>query len=287
MSAPKPIKIKISGSGPETDAPSLDDLLLQVRDVLDVLQGVEEAIAGEGEGAITWRVTNASRSSPLQMELTPYAREFAVNVDHRAMLVVSATAAGLQAIESTSARPPFFSEQVLHKIERLASRTLNGLALTEIEFPGDLPTARVTSVTAKRISENVRGTLYPAERSYEEIGSVEGYYAGVERDGYGRRVLYLKHRITGDRIKCIVSERALRDISDHSVAMVFDRRRLLVSGRLHFKALGQLREVAATKVVLLRQKSDLPSLSDIQDVNFTGGLTSEEYLERLRDGGLS
>jgi len=48
----KMFKIRISGSGAGTDAPSVEDLLDQVRDYLEVLHGVEEAVAEDGALAI-------------------------------------------------------------------------------------------------------------------------------------------------------------------------------------------------------------------------------------------
>ncbi len=40
-------------------------------------------------------------------------------------------------------------------------------------------------------------------------------------------------------------------------------------------------------VQFLRLSGELPRAGDIVDENFTGGLRSEEYLERLRNGDIS
>src|SRR4051812_36631861 len=37
----------------------------------------------------------------------------------------------------------------------------------------------------------------------------------------------------------------------------------------------------------LRDRSELPTLEDIEDVNFTGGIRSEEYLEMMRNGEIN
>jgi hypothetical protein len=43
-------------------------------------------------------------------------------------------------------------------------------------------------------------------------------------------------------------------------------------------------QIECDSVQFLRPRDELPRASDIVDANFTGGLTSEEYLERLRNG---
>ena len=281
------VTFKISGRGAEDDAPSAEDFLRQFSDLVDILEGVEQAVAGGTKGDIEWRITSASRNSPLEIVVTPYSKEFGVSIDDRVGVVTTAIASGLQAIDSGATQPPYFSEPVLGKLERMARRTLDGLAATNIDFGPDLPALQMSRASALRISQNLKSILSPNEKPYEEIGSIEGFFSGVERDGYGRPVLYLKHRLSGDKIKCLVSESAISEVGEERIATVYDRRRILVTGRIKYKSLGNIREVVADHVQVIQKKEGLPSIEDIQDPNLTGGMLSEEYLERLRDGRLS
>jgi hypothetical protein len=43
----------------------------------------------------------------------------------------------------------------------------------------------------------------------------------------------------------------------------------------------------ATQVRFLRSRSELPDVDDIIDPNFTGGMRSEDYLDKLRDDDIS
>ncbi len=45
------VKLRISGRGSETDAPTVEDALDQMRDHLDVMKGVEEAATQDGARA--------------------------------------------------------------------------------------------------------------------------------------------------------------------------------------------------------------------------------------------
>ena len=68
------IRLRMSGHGPNTDAPSVEDVLDQVRDYLDVVHGVEEAVAGSSGNVIVWRIVNANRGSPLAFDLVSWVR---------------------------------------------------------------------------------------------------------------------------------------------------------------------------------------------------------------------
>ena len=104
----KMFKIRISGSGAGTDAPSVEDLLDQVRDYLEILHGVEEAVAEDGALAIEWRIVNASRNSPLALECQTFPKNYAVNIDRRAELVMSCTAKGFERLQTAAGETRVF-----------------------------------------------------------------------------------------------------------------------------------------------------------------------------------
>jgi len=132
----------------------------------------------------------------------------------------------------------------------------------------------------------VQHVLKPSGKPYKELGSVEGYFQGAETDGYGRRIVFVKDRVTGEVIKCIVAPTALPAIESHEIGEIWRNRRIQVFGRLHYKAVGNLSHMDANRVRFFQARSELPQAEDIVDHDFTGGLRSEEYLERLRDGSL-
>jgi hypothetical protein len=121
---------------------------------------------------------------------------------------------------------------------------------------------------------------------YREHGSVEGFVQSIERDGFGRPLLWLRHRLTGEGVKCLVFGPARAELETHQIRDVWRNRRVQVYGMLHYRSLGILNQIEAINVRFLRDRTELPTADDIADENFTGGLSSEEYLERLRDGRL-
>jgi hypothetical protein len=184
-------------------------------------------------------------------------------------------------------RPSYFTEPVLEKAERLFERVTNGLSLTKIEFGDDLPSIEITPSEAKLAARNITAVRKPKEKPYREIGSLEGALQRVERDGYGRPLLYVKLRVSGETVKCITGGSAQSEVERHEIADIWKNKRVRVFGTIYYKALGQITQVEADAVQFLRPREELPRANDIIDENFTGGLKSEEYLERLRSGNLS
>jgi len=267
----------------------VNDLIDQLADYFDLLGIVEETIAPDGEPAIQWRVVNATKASPLSITVQAFARQYAVNVDHRADVVVHQVTRGLNSLTKTPQRPAYFSEKALQKAERIFERITNGIDLTEIVVEGvfpneDLGPIDLTPAIARVAAKNVREILNPAAQPYDEIGAVEGYLQSVSKDGKGRRVVNVRHRLTGDDVKCFVRGQAESEISHCEVDDIWKGRRLSISGVIHFKCHGRIASVDADRIRFLRSSRDLPEVDDILDPNFTNGLKSEEYLKKLRNG---
>jgi len=254
---------------------------------LEILRGVEEAIAEDGQNEIVWRVVNATRNSPIQFEFEAYARHYGTDVTRRVTAVAQRTAEGLAALQARPERPPFFPDDVLRRAERVFKRITNGLSLSEVDFGPGIGQVTVTPTIARSAAKNTELALKPVEKPYSELGSIEGVAHGVDVDGRGRRLLNVRHRLTGENVKCILHGRALDAIGHHTIGDVYKGLRVRVQGTIRYKSLGRITQIEATDVLFAVPRDQLPTLDDILDEGFTGGLRSEDYLERLRDGRLS
>jgi hypothetical protein len=282
-----PIRLTIRGHNFATDAPTVEDLLAQIGDWISILRGVEEAVAEDGASEIEWRVTGVSMNSPLAFELTPFPRRHGTNIERRTRRVKEQVTVGLQLLRSKAERPSYFTDPVLEKAERLFQRVTNGLDLTAIEFGDNLPRVEITPTDAREAAANTLAVRKPKDKPYREIGSLEGALQRVERDGYGRPVLYVKLRLDGETVKCIARGDAQSEVEQHEIGDVWNNRRVRVFGTLFYKALGHITQIDCDTVQFLRPRDELPRPGDIIDENFTSGLRSEDYLERLRNGNLS
>jgi len=281
------VRLSISGHGGDTDAPTVEDALDQIRDYLEVLRGVEEAVAEDGTSKIVWRIVNASKNSPLAFEIEAFPRDYGVNIDRRAQNTIDEVARGFARLQSDGQRPSNFTDKVLGRVQQIFERVTNGLSQSDADFGNGFQKMVLTPLNARTAARNTSQILKPADKPYKELGSIEGFFKGVEQDGYGRRVAFVKDRVTGDVIKCLVSGSALLNLEGHQIEEVWHNRRVQVSGKVHYRTKGKVTQVEAATFRFFRSKAELPQVDDIIDPGFTGGLRSEDYLEKLRSGELS
>src|SRR5262249_37558794 len=233
---------------------------------------------------IEWRIIGASTNSPIALEAQAYPTVFAVNIDRRVELVVRQTALGMQQLRVRRERPPYFTDKVLARAEKFFERVTNGLDTTIVDFGDDLPKLEITPRVAREAAANVRGVLAPPDKPYTELGSIEGTAKSIDRDGWGRLILYVHNRLTGEEVKCIVTGEAAEILGEHQIRDVWRSRRVQVYSTLHYRSLGKLQQVEAIRIRFLRDRSDLPGVDDILDPDFTGGLRTEDFLARQRNG---
>lgn len=280
----KVVSIKIIGSGADNDAPTADDLLDQLRDCLAVMKGVEEAIDPNGRTAIEWRVINVTKNSPLQFEFEAYPKDYGTDITHRVTDVIGAVAHGFEVLRSTPFRPPYFTDEVLGKMGRIYERITNGLASSEINFGAGIAPQIIVPAVARSAVRNVEIARKPVDKPYKEMGSIEGYTQGAELDGYGRRLVYIKHRVSGVSVKCVVTGQALARVGGHFIADIYKGLRVTLRGVIHYKSLGVISFMEANEIIFSRRESELPAVDDILNENFTKGLSTEDYLKGIRDG---
>lgn len=283
-----PIKITIQGkTSLGVDAPTVEDLLSQIQDFVAVLRGVEEAVAdGHGE-EIEWRITDVTKNSPLTFEVTPFPKRHAMNVDNRAQEVVAATATGINALMRGEGRPLYFSDTLIGKVEKVVDRVANGLAETTIDLSAyrGVPQINVTKASAPSALNNLHQFRSPEPISYRELGSVEGFITKVELDGYHRPIVWLRHRIDGQMVKCVSKDRGLDSIGHYEVAEVLKGLRVQVFGTINYKDLEKIASIEVDGVHVFGEDSELPDIADIVAPGFTTGIEAVEYLRRLREDG--
>ncbi len=281
----KPIRLTIKGAGEAGDnAPTVDDLLGQVADFVDILKGVEKALGDDQGNQIVWRVTDAERQNPISFELTPTPINPAVFIGDRATNIERIARAGLVALRNGETRPAFFTDDTLAKAKRMHARVKNGLADTVIVAPDvDVEPVVIDAVVAGTVERAFEELKVVQPVPYRELGSVEGFVSKAELDGFGRAVLRFWARTNGAEIKAIATGEAFKQLEDLRLSEVWHGVRVRVYGTINYKALGVIDGLMATGIEVL-DRTRLPGIDDIIDPTFTGGLTAEEFLaEQRRD----
>lgn len=280
----KPIKMTIKGSGEAgANAPTVDDLLGQVQDFVRLLQAVESAQSEDSSHQIVWRVTDAERSNPISFELTPFAINPAMFIGERAERIEKAALDGMAALEAGVTRPAFFSDEAIGSARRLHKRVTNGLAETTFEADPAVRNAKVqiTHDIAHRVERAFEAQRTVEAVPYRELSSLEGFLKKVELDGFGRAVVRLRARISGEEVKIVATGEAFRSIEAMRLGQVWEGIRVRVRGTIFYRGLGRIEHVQADYLDTV-DASKAPSFLDIVDPNFAGGVTAEQYLQELR-----
>jgi hypothetical protein len=175
----------------------------------------------------------------------------------------------------------------MRKAHHIFQRVTNGLNLSEADFGDQLPKVQITSTVARNAARNIDLVLLRPDKPYKEIGSIEGYLQGAVLGAYSRRVVNVVERVTGEDVRCVVTGPAIAELESREIRDVWGYSRVEVHGQIHFAGLGRIDHVEAETIRFLRRRHELPQIDDIIDPDFTGGMRTEEYIERLRDGTLS
>ena len=189
---------------------------------------------------------------------------------------------GMRAIKTGEQRPRYFTDDVIKKARAIHARVTNGLSDTTIGFDvsiSDEPIV-IDRDVARKVDLAHKVALAQVPLPYRELGSIEGYVSKAELDGFGRAILRFRSRLDGVEIKAVATGRAFHQLESLRLSDVWHGVRVRVYGTISYRGLGDIEGLAATGIELLDQ-TQLPTLDDILDDKFTGGLRAEDYLAEL------
>lgn len=278
------VEISIGGRG-EDDAPLLGDLIEQIQDYFEMLNGVAASIAGDDIERFDWRVTGLSKNSPARVTVEAFARAGHPDGPDLAAKAQRVTVDGLQHLRTSDVRPLHFTDNVIEAADRFARRITSSLAETSV-YSGPESEIALKPFEAAEVVRHIEvvresDPVHP----YRELGSFEGYILNVGADGWGRPYIIVRNRVSGADVKCFLSGDALRALEEEPVAKVVWRdRRVTAVGILKYRSAGKMSQAEVSRLDFADPLERLPQLQDIIDRGFTHGLTSEEYLERVRSG---
>lgn len=284
----KPVTITVRGNDHRGgDAPTVEDLLCQIEDFVFTLREVEQAIDENNGEEIDWRVTNVTMNSPLCIEVTPTPKNEAMNIEARANKVVKSTAVGIEQLLTDGDRPVYFSDKIIQRVGNVFERVANGLAGTEIDFGeyDGAPKINATPEMARNVVKKLTKFKKSTPQPHRELGSLEGFIAKVELDGFNQPLIWLKSRIDGQLVKCVAGEGGLDRIGHYQVSEVLKGFRVRVHGLILYKDMEQINQIEVEDVHVFEDDEKLPNFEDVVAPNFTDGLEASEYLKEIHGDG--
>jgi hypothetical protein len=169
-------------------------------------------------------------------------------------------------------------------VARLIDRVKNG-AIIEVREITAAPIV-IDASDAEQIAEVIEATREAPDvtKTKNQMGSIEGTLETIE-SYFGKPAVKLRERKTSARVTCVLDADSAKVFAEiQTFRDVWAHRRVTIRGLIVYNRKGRLLRVIATSVTPVDVR-DVP-LADIQDPDFTGGLSSAEYLQKLRDGEL-
>jgi hypothetical protein len=277
------VTVIVRPSTSHPDILTVQDAMRQVLDFFDLLTPEDQ----EGAGLV-WNLSVASTNSPLTVIGEAASLNPAIDVSVIARAQRQAVAEQLRSYTSGRRPARALSRKRREIYKRIFVRNTNGIGETDAILGSTVSPIQITpSIAAVGIStlsrdEREFDEFVLENRGREEIGSIEGHLLDVGTE-YNQPSILIRERKSGAEIWCRVDATVKHEISEaSSFEDVWDRKRVIVRGRISYNSDGDIVRVRATSVETVDARR--MTFHDIKDNNFTDGLSINEYIDRLREG---
>jgi hypothetical protein len=277
------VRSRIGDEGPLTVADAM-------RQVLDFFLLLEAAQTDEQGGKqVSWQLVHVSMESPFEASAEPFAVEAGVPADLIGRRAGYRVAISLEEITARGTVPDWMDESARERLRRIFKRNLNGVGRTDFRIGSEIPVVAIVEKTARAGLRALERDALEDEAKREDLsrseyGSIEGDVAETTTY-YHRPALTVRDRLTGQDVMCILTPELAGAIgAEHNWQEVWDARRVIVSGEVFYSAKGLPERVNVVDFRVVEPKEI--AASAIFDSGFTAGMTSAEYIDKLREGDL-
>jgi hypothetical protein len=251
---------------------------------LQLLREIDSAISGKGGGMVNWYVVNASSGEhdetekpesfiiEIESKLKPAPRRPRRPIRDTAYAVAQSFVTGFENIEHRGISPPYLSEFGLERLQAMMQLLhRNGARGFTAEAVDANRSVAITDKAAKTLAE-----LLPPRRMEE--GSVEGALETVSVHNAKKFVIY--DSLTGKGVTCLISDDSTLKLASTNLG-----KKVRVTGKVFFNIKEEpIRiEVGNLRVLGLKNPPTVAELTG-SDPDFTGHLTTDEYIRSIRRG---
>ena len=253
-----------------------------MRQVLDIF----ELLTAQQNQGVEWKLINATTNSPFLLEGEAISYEPSVDVSVIARAQKITVGSGLRSL--SNGRPPRdWDDKRLNIAKRLFRRNLNGVGSTTIEFDTGEPvliTPRRAQDAMLVLEARAPDTFYELPTIKEEIGSIEGKFFELGTH-WNHPAVRIIEQLTGQEVWCRLNAELMPTFSNKATfADIWEHKRVIVRGLIHYNADGAIGYVLANDIQKIEARD--VSTNEIRDKEFTGSLSTVEYLDKFRDGSL-
>lgn len=250
------------------DVIPVSQFIAAVHEMCTILGEIDLAIAGKT--SLAWDIGELRKGSPATLEAIP--RPLTEEIPDHSEAVIAAYAKGIEQLNKSPIRPPYFADEALGSAKRLA-RILDD-QIDKITTGGIVAGAPFKAITiTQHLAANVDELI-----GVREVfsGSIEGTLEVVSiHGGFSFHVYDL---LTGRKVTCHCDEDSLKALVGYL------GRRVLVFGEIRANAKGLPISIGALSYRVLREKGELPQPAEIQKTMSSAEFDAQELSDYLRGG---
>ena len=274
------VTLKVEAPKDHPDVLAVQDAMQQVLDYFRLLTP-----EGKSAGEVVWRLTFATTSSPLTVVAEAVSLHTDVDVSLLAAAQIKSFARNLRDLRGGKI-PHTWSQSKANVALSVVRRTFNGIGATEVAFDDeDEAPIRIDTSAAKESLAKLQEAPIHQFRAHSERGAVEGNLVEI-MTYYNAPAILIREHGTAAEVICTINQETVDEINEAIRADdVWHRRRVSVHGMLHYDDKGKIIRVLSDSVALIPTPRDV-TINELRDPDFTAGLDTIDYLERLREGEL-
>lgn len=273
------VTVKIESNIGEDGPLTVSDTLHQLLDAFDFLGA---AIAHEKGGeTIRWRLVGMTKNSPATATAEAYSVDTSVDVGPLVHRGKKRFADGVSELSRGEVAPWMKSHS--HLAKSLFKRNLNGVGRTVFDLEDDAPQTVVVEKTARQGLRNIERfesdeRAEKEDLSRSERGSIEANVAEA-KTYHGRPALYVKDRLSGKIIPCVLTEKAASEAGPtHSWDDTWSGKRVRIKGQIFYDKTGEISRISASMVTDVN-----PTPVDMQEMRKLKILANGNPTDHLND----
>jgi hypothetical protein len=229
-----------------------------------MLRRLEKQLSTSGE-PVQWEVIHARMKSPLTITVAAKSVKKQKRLTDK---IVRTCVSGLRKLESEPKTPPFFDDEALEAVKKLASVTRHDGAKVKLFIEN----GEEASVDERAVA-NVK-VIGERARAFVDYSTIEGKLELISTHNGDSFAIW--ETLTNHKIECLATPEQLEQ------AKAALRRRVSVSGRVRYRNDKPV-TMTVESIRVLREQAELPQPGTMAPINITDGASSEEFIRRLRD----
>ncbi len=247
---------------------SFESFLNIIDSSFGILKDLDIAVSRQPQGSLDWIIGGVYADS-IGIEIESKARDPKIDYGTKLAEVYSD---GIEIIRSEGITPPYFSDNCLRLVSRVA-KVLRGDGASALQILDPIR-GKFTEFDAQIVATTSQLMGY----SYKSFGSVEGTLEMISIHKRPRFNVY--HSISLHAVRCNLREEDIEGVR-HALG-----RRVVVSGLVSYNVKDEPKSVMVEELEVIPREDELPTIDEFvgSDPNYTGDMSTEEYVRSMRSG---